>query len=88
MVMPLHQRYSSFALSTERSSEHQYTIGNVNGGRLSKKEEHTCLRSSFLRAISAAFSSFVIPAVPGTDAGEETGDVAWSVVAGEDRGVL
>jgi len=45
------------------------------------------LRSSFLRAISAAFSSFVIPAVLGADAGETTGDVARSLTAGEASGV-
>src|SRR5258707_1213412 len=47
----------------------------------------TCLRSSFLRAISAAFSSFVIPAVLGTDAGEATGDIARSLGAGDASGV-
>ena len=45
------------------------------------------MRSSFLRAISAAFSSFVIPALLDTDAGEATGDVARSFVAGEASGV-
>jgi hypothetical protein len=45
------------------------------------------LRSSFLRAISAAFSSFVIPAVLGADGGEATGDVAGSLTAGEAGGV-
>jgi len=54
---------------------------------LIKGGEPTCLRSSFLRAISAAFSSLVIPAVLGGDAGEATGDVARTLVAGEAWGV-
>jgi len=47
----------------------------------------TCLRSSFLRASSAAFSSFVIPAVFGTDLGEATGDIARSPTPGDASGV-
>jgi hypothetical protein len=52
-----------------------------------ERTRRTCLRSSFLRAISAAFSSFVIPAVLRTDAGEATGDIARSLGAGDARGV-
>ena len=48
---------------------------------------HTCLRSSLLRPISAAFSSFVISAVLGTEAGDVTGDVAHTLGAGDASGV-
>ena len=48
---------------------------------------HTCLRSSLLRPTSATFSSFVIPAVLGTEAGDVTGDVAHTLGAGDASGV-
>ena len=56
---------------------------------MSEKEQtkHTCLRSSFLRAISAAFSSLVIPAVIGANPGEVTRDIARSLGAGDANGV-
>jgi len=94
LIYPLLQPHSSSALSTARSSENPpptqaphhrpSTVKNVSE---KEKTRRTCLRSSFLRAISAAFSSFVIPAVLWTNPGEATGDVARSLGAGDANGV-
>jgi len=53
-----------------------------------KRDVPACALPSFLRAISTAFSSFVIPAVLWTDPGEATGDDARSLGAGDANGVV
>jgi len=95
VIYPLLQPHSSSALSTARSSENPpptqaphhrpSTVKNCVSEK--EKTRHTCLRSSFLRAISAAFSSFVISAVLWTDPGEATGGDARSLGAGDANGV-
>jgi hypothetical protein len=86
VTMSLHSRRSSSALSTAQSSE-QYTTGIISDHQW--QEARTDLLALLLPArhtVSAAFSSFVIPVVPGADTGEATGDVARSLAAGEASG--
>lgn len=55
-----------------------------------RTQRRTCLRSSFLRAISAAFSSFDIPSLLGAARGEgdnAVGNAAPSLGAGDANGV-